>query len=113
MLYNEIIEKMKFSINNTINYTDRAKRDMKSIHFTEDILKDILLHPTKIDEHFENNYIVHGKKTAKIRVEFTGSNIIKYHSLYNVMKYKILCYHSYFSFTLPLSNYSSFPCPKY
>jgi hypothetical protein len=79
MLDNEIGKMIKLSINNTITYTDRAKRDMNSIHFTEDILKEILLHPTKIDVHCENNYIVHGKKTAKIRVEFTADNSLLVH----------------------------------
>lgn len=76
---NEILEKIKECINNTINYADRAKRDLKSVHFTEDILKDILLNPTKIDEYCKNNYIVHGKKTAKIRVEFVENNSLLIH----------------------------------
>lgn len=79
MLYHEILEKIKLSINNTFTYTDRSKRDMNNIHFTEEILKDILLHPTKIDEYCENNYIIHGKKTAKIRVEFADDNTLRIH----------------------------------
>jgi hypothetical protein len=79
IIYNEILEKIKECINNTVNYTDRAKRDLKRAHFTEDILKDILLNPTKIDEYGENNYIVSGKKTAKIRVEFAVDNSLLIH----------------------------------
>jgi hypothetical protein len=79
MPYNEILEKIRKCINNTINYTDRAKLDMKSVHFTEDNLKEILLNPTKIEEYCENNYIVHGKKTAKIRVEFAIDNSLLIH----------------------------------
>jgi GTPase SAR1 family protein len=79
IIYNEILEKINECINNTINYTDRAKRDLKSVHFTEDILKDILLNPTKIDEYRENNYIVHGKNTAKIRIEFANDNSLLIH----------------------------------
>lgn len=79
MVENEIIEKLREGLNNNINYTDRAERDMKRVHFNEEILKEILLNPTKIEEYCENNYIVHGKKTAKIRVELTVNNSLLIH----------------------------------
>lgn len=79
MLYNEILNKINVSINNPITYTDRAKQEMISNHFTDEFLKDILLHPKKIEEHSENNYIVYGKKTAKIRIEFTDHNSLLIH----------------------------------
>lgn len=79
MTQKEILEKIKELINNPIIYTDRANRDMKKVHFTEDILKEILTNPRKFHEHSENNYIIHGKKTAKIRIEFTKDNTLLIH----------------------------------
>lgn len=75
----EISEILKECLGNAIHYTERAKRDMKRVHFNEDILKEIIINPTKIEDYCENNYIVHGKRTAKIRVEFTADKSLLIH----------------------------------
>jgi len=75
----KVLDLIKETLKSSINYTERAARDMKKAHFTEGILKDILLNPREIKEYGDNNYIVFGRKTAKIRIEVAQDNSLLIH----------------------------------
>jgi len=67
----EAVEKINAALSNPIQYTEKAARDMKKAHFDEEMLKKILTNPRKVEESGENTYILHGDKTARVKVEIT------------------------------------------
>ncbi|AST58427.1 hypothetical protein BFT35_01685 [Thermoanaerobacterium thermosaccharolyticum] len=79
MSLQEAVNKINAAVSNHIQYTDRAARDMKRAHFTEEMLKEILSNPRKVEECGENTYILHNKKTAKLKVEITQNGSLLVH----------------------------------
>lgn len=79
MIENDSYKSILKLLVNPISYTDRVKRDMKLSHFNEEMIKDIILNPKKIEWKDENNVIVFGEKTAKLRIEIIESSTLLIH----------------------------------
>ena len=81
MSFNEYCEKNNITINSKIIYTERATQDMKKAHFDEEMLKKILSESKKIETTDNKVFIIHGKRTAKMKVEIGEDSSIIVHWL--------------------------------
>lgn len=62
--YNSVLE----LLNQPIQYSARAKREMKRAHFTEEMLIELLKHPQSVFEE-EEGFRIRGRKTAKVHLK--------------------------------------------
>jgi len=76
---NEVVNKIIAASIKGILYTDRAERDIKRAHFTEELIKKLLFSPRKVEEADLNTYILYGKKTARLKVEITAEGSLLIH----------------------------------
>ncbi|MBD7911176.1 MULTISPECIES: hypothetical protein [Clostridium] len=83
-MINEFKELVKPTVENPIRYTERATRDVRRAHFTEEMLKQVILNPKKIDKCGKNIFIVYGEKTAKMKIEIVeNANLLIHWFEYN------------------------------
>lgn len=78
-MINEYDKLIKDIIENPIQYTKRAQRDIERAHFDDDRLRKVLLNPRKVDICSDNVFIVYGVKTAKVKVESIEGKYILVH----------------------------------
>lgn len=78
-MFDEFQELIRPMMEVPLKYTERAEREIKKAHFNDEMVKKILLNPKKIDVCYKNTFIVHGLKTAKIKVEIIENNYLLVH----------------------------------
>lgn len=78
-MFDEFQELIRPMMEAPLKYTERAEREIKKAHFNDEMVKKILLNPKKIDICCKNTFIVHGLKTAKIKIEIIENNYLLVH----------------------------------